>query len=364
MASQVNDFTVTWRIENYHLRFHRPDYYLDSVEYLMDTMEQTKWKLRLDPCHSKDKASLCFRRSREDDGPDALSLDYEFSFIQSDGKEEKSLSPVVLTVRCRIWKSDGSATETGRGFIRTRLKEDNTAFLAFVEKFSTAVTSRSRAVLKIRSASLAKPSMSLNLSLKEGVGCQDSILLGIVPSEPGAFFYCKCQLFVVEATGLKTECGVYEKFPIDFETIIGWKIQLPLTKAHLMQRRTAFLPGDVLTFQCEFTFSTGIEFERVEKTEFGKSVVTERGRSHFSHLSGKTSCPCKGRGPVRHEVEDIHRSVPSPHRRPERSLARLQSHVFERHEEKNRTTAWTSRTWKQTPCADCCSMCTRTPWST
>ncbi|GIZ03967.1 speckle-type POZ protein [Caerostris extrusa] len=300
MASQVNDFTVTWRIENYHLRFHRPDYYLDSVEYLMDTMEQTKWTLRLDPCHSKDKASLCFRRSREDDGPDALSLDYEFSFhpirwvmdtsgktIQNyiqerllqrtsgnasrkirERKEEKSLSSVVLTVRCRIWKSDGSATETGRCFIRTRLKEDNTAFLAFVEKFSTAVTSRSTAVLKIRSASLAKPSMSLNLSLKEGVGCQDSILLGIVPSEPEAFFYCKCQLFVVEATGLKTECGVYEKFPIDFETIIGWKIQLPLTKAHLMQRRTAFLPDDVLTFQCEFTFSTGIEFERVEKTEF------------------------------------------------------------------------------------------------
>ncbi|GIY43927.1 hypothetical protein CDAR_611191 [Caerostris darwini] len=84
MATQVNEFTVTCRIENNHLRFHRPDYYLDSVEYLMDTMEQTKWTLRLDPCHSKEKASLCFRRSREDDGPDALSLDYEFSFLQSD----------------------------------------------------------------------------------------------------------------------------------------------------------------------------------------------------------------------------------------------------------------------------------------
>ncbi|GIY86250.1 speckle-type POZ protein [Caerostris darwini] len=281
-------------------------------------MEQTKWTLRLDPCHSKDKASLCFRRSREDDGPDALSLDYEFSFIQPDGswtnlerpfrsifkrdfynvhvllphekirqrKEEKSLSPVVLTDRCRIWQSDGSAIETGRCFIRTRLKEDTTAFLAFVEKFSTAVTSHSSAVLKIRSASLAKPSMSLNLSLKEGEGCQDGILLGIVLSQPETFFYCKCQLFVVEATGLKIECGVYEKFPIDFETIIGWKIQLRLTKAHLMQRRTAFLPDDVLTLQCEFTFSTGIEFERVEKTEFGKSAATER-RSHFSHLSGK-----------------------------------------------------------------------------
>ncbi|GIY70773.1 hypothetical protein CDAR_73421 [Caerostris darwini] len=135
MASQVNDFTVTWRIENYHLRFHRSNYCLDSVEYLMDTMEQTKWTLRLDRCPSKDEASLCLRRSREDDGPDALSLDYEFSFIQPDGswthlerpfrstfmrnfyslhvllphekilerKEEKSLSPVVLTVRCRIW---------------------------------------------------------------------------------------------------------------------------------------------------------------------------------------------------------------------------------------------------------------------
>ncbi|GIY45346.1 hypothetical protein CEXT_751941 [Caerostris extrusa] len=29
----------------------------------MDTMEQTKWTLRLDPCHSKEKkSSLCFRR--------------------------------------------------------------------------------------------------------------------------------------------------------------------------------------------------------------------------------------------------------------------------------------------------------------
>ncbi|GIY61213.1 hypothetical protein CEXT_283181 [Caerostris extrusa] len=62
MATQVNDFTVTCRIKNYHLRFHLPDYYLDSVEYLMDTMEQTKWTLRLDPCHSKEKSSLCFRR--------------------------------------------------------------------------------------------------------------------------------------------------------------------------------------------------------------------------------------------------------------------------------------------------------------
>ncbi|GIX96511.1 hypothetical protein CEXT_505031 [Caerostris extrusa] len=61
MASQVNDFTVTWRIENYHLRFHRLDYYLDSVEYLMDTTERTKWILRLDPRHSKDKASLCLK---------------------------------------------------------------------------------------------------------------------------------------------------------------------------------------------------------------------------------------------------------------------------------------------------------------
>ncbi|GIX96508.1 hypothetical protein CEXT_505001 [Caerostris extrusa] len=57
MASHVNDFTVTWRIENYHLRFHRLEYFLDSVEYLMDTMERTKWTLRLNPCHSKDQAS-------------------------------------------------------------------------------------------------------------------------------------------------------------------------------------------------------------------------------------------------------------------------------------------------------------------
>ncbi|GIY70769.1 hypothetical protein CDAR_73401 [Caerostris darwini] len=85
MASQVNDFTVTWRIENYHLRFHRSNYCLESVEYLMETMERTKWTLRLNPCHEKDKASLWFKRSREDDGPDALTLNYEFSFIQPDG---------------------------------------------------------------------------------------------------------------------------------------------------------------------------------------------------------------------------------------------------------------------------------------
>ncbi|GIX96512.1 speckle-type POZ protein [Caerostris extrusa] len=191
-------------------------------------------------------------------------------------KEEKSLSPVVLTVRCRIWKSDGSATETGRCFIRTRLKEDTTAFVAFVEKFSTSVTSRRSAILKVRSASLAKPSMSLILSLSEREGCQDDISLGIFPSQRETFFYCKCQLFVIEATGLKTECGVYETFPEGLKAELGWKIQLPLTKAYLMQRRTAFLPNDVLTFQCEFTFSTGIEFERVEKTEFGKSAATER----------------------------------------------------------------------------------------
>ncbi|GIY70771.1 speckle-type POZ protein-like B [Caerostris darwini] len=52
--------------------------------------------------------------------------------------------------------------------------------------------------------------------------------------------------------------------------------EAPQSKAHLMQRRTAFLTDDVLTLQCEFTFSSGIEFERVEKTEFGKSAATER----------------------------------------------------------------------------------------
>ncbi|GIY61208.1 hypothetical protein CEXT_283151 [Caerostris extrusa] len=53
MTTQVNDFTVACRIENYHLRFHRPDYYLDSVDYLMDTMEQTKWTLNLIPAIQK-----------------------------------------------------------------------------------------------------------------------------------------------------------------------------------------------------------------------------------------------------------------------------------------------------------------------
>ncbi|CAL1298354.1 unnamed protein product [Larinioides sclopetarius] len=137
---------VKWRIENIQAWLLQRDDTLYSPQFLAETLSSTRWKLNLSSNWqlAEKYVSLILQRDIEDGGPKLIDLNYELSFLASDGKPLKSkfctkfapktlshdltikqaeilvekkevyLPEGVLTVCCKFWNTLSTVSKEGQ----------------------------------------------------------------------------------------------------------------------------------------------------------------------------------------------------------------------------------------------------------
>ncbi|GIY56577.1 speckle-type POZ protein B [Caerostris extrusa] len=82
-----NHFTITWRIENANFCWQKEGEHISSPEFVVDTLENTKWSLWLYPKGCRDGSHVGLFLHREDSCSVVkdIEIDYELSFMAADG---------------------------------------------------------------------------------------------------------------------------------------------------------------------------------------------------------------------------------------------------------------------------------------
>ncbi|GIX99704.1 TD and POZ domain-containing protein 1 [Caerostris extrusa] len=122
MASQdegsSKGFTVTWRIENATFFWQRTLEYFSSPVFVVETIEGTKWSLRLYPRGSSSEYYVGFYLYRHEDELEDIEIDYELSFLAADGSvlttsEAKKVQSTEssITLKCKLKLSTGIVQE-------------------------------------------------------------------------------------------------------------------------------------------------------------------------------------------------------------------------------------------------------------
>ncbi|CAL1287711.1 unnamed protein product [Larinioides sclopetarius] len=321
MASNRKGFTIIWRIENYNFFFERAGFGFASPLFVIDSVKHTSWKLRIISSSLHKKGHIVFIVDREVLSPVAdLRLDFEISFFKEDNsplfensyvhtyssyqenlicyiphqsvynrKGNKFIPPKTLIIHCTMFKSNGFFAEAGQCFARTRIRVERTAFIGLTQRFSSLIPGERRD-MTIKSASDEDPDLNLNLSLGGDLCCKENVWVEIMPVEEDYIKFCKCKLFLLGSEGMKIECARSEIL-FSMKETKDWKFPLNFTKDYLMRKNNQFLPNDTLTLKCEFAFSTGIEYEGIEDSEFGNIEIFNKKLSRkFSSALEDMTC--------------------------------------------------------------------------
>ncbi|CAL1288891.1 unnamed protein product [Larinioides sclopetarius] len=300
MESGKKEYTFFWFIENYSYCWHKNGEKLISPPFTAEGLEGTAWDIQLYPKGLSDKykgrVSLFLNRSAIDDGPESYSISCELAVLAADGsllrflkyeyafkkgedygfrvfleKDEIFLRKMtdylpqdVLTVRCKIWKSEGEVVRNiGQSSARTRIRVEKISFLHEVQNFSALETKQKKSV-EIRPHSKEEHFISSSLHITDCSCCEEKIAIEIAPSDADQILR-KCDLYLLDASGNVKECGKADnRYDIELKSITT--LHLSLTKEAVLNSKSEFLPDDKFSLLCNCTFSRGIEFQTIEET--------------------------------------------------------------------------------------------------
>ncbi|GBN74162.1 hypothetical protein AVEN_117699-1 [Araneus ventricosus] len=170
MNNGRSEYFFSWFIENYSYCWHKNGEKLVSPNFTIYDLEGTIWNLQLYPrgMRNEDEGhiSLFLDRSKQDDGPENVSINYELSFLAADGsaicsgeteyefkrgkgygygkflkmdkillrRNSDYLPEDILTVSCKIWKGEGKVQNIGQSSARSRIRVEKNSFLLIVEQ--------------------------------------------------------------------------------------------------------------------------------------------------------------------------------------------------------------------------------------
>ncbi|KAF8777728.1 TD and POZ domain-containing protein 3 [Argiope bruennichi] len=256
----------------------------------------------------KDYIPLYLTRSTEDDGPKEFQLKYELSVLTVNGSIHRTVkydytfkngqgygSPSIakvnnvfkhqlvdyltrdsLTVCCKILTGKGNIQTVTRFKARTRIKIEETSFLLEIENFSALTTPQKK---QGWSTSKKGINFSSKIYFTDCSCCEEKIIVEIIPSKTDQIL-TKCNLFLLEASGKTIPCGEADnRFDVTGRDI--QKLRLTLTRNDILERKSEYLPHDKLSVLCECVFSSGVEYERIEKTLYELPTVA------VNHLNDK-----------------------------------------------------------------------------
>ncbi|XP_055953411.1 speckle-type POZ protein B-like [Argiope bruennichi] len=306
-------FTFIWKLENASYCWQKTGERIESPSFVLDSIEETKWKLRLYPRGQERSNEIGFYLVREADskGADNIEIQYDLSFLAQDGTVLETRIPMTrtffkkygfgfysfamredvfvarrsaflpqdtLTARCRIWKSVGEISKDVQCFARTRIGIEKTSFLWSIKNFSS-IQSVDKYVYRVKSLKNNAQLMGLALNLPGGLNAEEIISFDITPRDLN-IKYSTFQLSVLDAHRNATECFRDEFW---FDESVGTKrFALLRTKRMLMEAKNVYLPDDVLTLQCECTISFDISLQEIERISYDNSPAQDSETDSYS----------------------------------------------------------------------------------
>ncbi|KAF8777726.1 Speckle-type POZ protein-like like protein [Argiope bruennichi] len=301
MDKERKECIFLWFIENYSYCWHKNGGRLISPEFTDDDLEGTVWCLRLYPRGRTDKQpdsiNLFLGRSLEDDGPEDFPLKFELALLAADGspliskemeftfkkrighgmsnlirmddvllrRKAEFLPQDTLSVRCKIWRGEGEIKQVKQIAARTRIGIEEISFLHTVECFSTLESNQVKTI-HITSPLQRGFDLSSSLYFSDGSCCKDKIVMEIAPTDENQIL-SKCTVSSVDKSGKLIKCGGTGS-RLNTTKNGAQKLPLCLTKQDLLDKKSEYLPGDKLSLLCECYFSTGVEFEKIERIWF------------------------------------------------------------------------------------------------
>ncbi|GBN29867.1 Speckle-type POZ protein [Araneus ventricosus] len=289
-------FTFIWKLENASYCWQSHSDCVESPSFTVDEIHETNWILRLFSSIQRDNIGFYLHRQDDNKGAESVAIDYELAFLSSDGtalhalkgKSVEIIKGIIiggpdfisrnevffgrrsvffpqdtLTVRCRMWKSDGGMSKDVQCLARSRITVEKRSFLWSIENFSS-LRSQQKKTYEIKSHDNGKHFMSLELLLTGGLLCHATVRFKIIPNYQNIKL-CTFKLSVVDASQNTVKC-FQDEFcycdPCDSKDFA-----LFCTKSELLEKKSEYLPNDVLSLWCECSFCFGTmqgEIERVD----------------------------------------------------------------------------------------------------
>ncbi|GIX70148.1 BTB and MATH domain-containing protein 42 [Caerostris extrusa] len=316
--------TFTWTIENASSCFQKPGEEIKSPTFSINFYDYSKWHLSFYPRGRENENYIGFSLYREEDLGRyyPIDTDFEISLLAADfsslklskGKQsfyvnegfvfsnferrktifvdEKSnfLPKDTLTVRCRIWCVKGDIQDNVEYVARTRIGVEWRSFVWTIPGFSSLQNHEKRSFC-IKTDTANKEMISVNAFLTQKLNCEEFIRFECTCRDSSAKV-TDIQLILLDATGKAIEC-IRDEFWFD-DSCECKPFPFAVQKSKLLADQNLYLPGDVLTIQCECTITTGIVMEKIEKFSFGKSDDAQAtptgdfGADHEERLSRST----------------------------------------------------------------------------
>ncbi|CAL1294987.1 unnamed protein product [Larinioides sclopetarius] len=301
MNSGRKEYTFLWHVENYSYCWHDKGDKLVSPDFTPDGLEGTSWNLRLYPrgnfVTKNSKISLFFARSEHDDGPNIFPLKFELSVIAANGsplnlneleneftkgfgfgnpdfldmeavllqRKNEYLPQDTLSIRCKILRNEGNIQKVEQFSARTRIGIQKILFPLKVENFS-ALQSNEKKTVQIRSHSKIGSFFSSSLYFINDSSGEGKFIVEIHPSD-GRHLPCKLKISLLKGTENIMECGeVDNRFEVARKDICN--VTLSLTRQTILNKGKIYLTNDELSLICECTFTTGVEFEKLEEIQY------------------------------------------------------------------------------------------------
>ncbi|CAL1295606.1 unnamed protein product [Larinioides sclopetarius] len=304
MTDGRTECTFLWRIENYSFCWHKHGERLVSPEFTSDGLEGTVWTLWLYPRWDSQKVegyiSLYLTRCQIDDGPVDFSVKYELSVLAADelstgsetefpfvkgyrfgwGKFLKRdeallhrkgdlLPQDTLSVRCKMWRGEGSVREATEITARTRIGIEEISFLHLIESFSKLKPDEKKTI-QIKSSARRQCSLTSSLHFTEDSN-EGKIMLKISPRTENQVL-ARRKISLLNKSGKKIECGESDNRLVDTRKDIQ-NLPLSITRQEILKKESDYLQEDNLSLLCECVFSTGVEYEKIERTLLGKQLM-------------------------------------------------------------------------------------------
>ncbi|GIY97695.1 speckle-type POZ protein [Caerostris extrusa] len=294
--------TFTWMIENASYCYQNPLEGIRSPSFYINWLGKSKWHLSFYPRgrQSENYIDLVLYRE-EDPGKNycLIDTDFEISLLAADfsilklSKEKKSfyanrgfgfsnferrqtifvdeksnfLPKDTLTARCRIWTPGGNIKKNIEYVARTRIGVEWRSFVWTIPDFSRLQSSKKK-TFYIKAESDGNEMISVNAFLSQKLNCEELIRFECTCRDSSAKV-TDIKLILLDATGKSIEC-IRDEFWFD-DACECKPFPFAVQKSKLLADQNLYLPGDVLTIQCECTITTGIVMEKIEKLNFGKS---------------------------------------------------------------------------------------------
>ncbi|GBN66900.1 TD and POZ domain-containing protein 5 [Araneus ventricosus] len=340
MNNNKKEYTFLWFIENYSYCWHKNGEKLVSPVFTAKELQRTAWTLWLFPRgkYEKDNGTISIYLNRnEDDGPDVFTVNYHLSIVAEDGstafsrkyasnflkkehwgwlclemdemlsrRKAEYLPKDILTVCCKLSNGKENADKVAPIYGRTRIGIEHISFHHTVEGFSALEPNQKKTYLTHSPSQMGRVRSCMYVS--DGSCCEEKLMVEITPSGSGQIL-AKCELYLLEASGKKTKCSEADNRFDAKRKEIG-KLPLSLTKDEIMNKKSEYLPDDKLSLLCDCTFSTGIEFQRIEgiqneiTTTVGK-LASDNPHIKYANISTEKLAVCPS---VADDLKDIYNS--------------------------------------------------------